>query len=67
MKPEVFISRLISSLIRYETFEGTPEERGLVVWESQLQAKDDLSMPDDKHALKLYDLPIGMNFLRRYF
>ena len=49
-----------------KTFEGTPEERGLVLWESQLQANDDLSIPGNKHVLKLYDLPIGMSILRRY-
>ena len=44
--------------------KGTPEERGLVVWESQLQSRNDSPMPGD--ALKLYDLPVGMRFLRRY-
>ena len=59
-------SKLSYILIPFVTFEGTPEERGLVVWESQLQAQNDMSMSDQKHAMKLYDLPIGMSFLRRY-
>ena len=45
--------------------KGTRQERGLVAWESQLESKDDLSMPEEKRALKLYDLPLGMNLLRR--
>lgn len=44
-------------------FVGTPEERGLTVWNKQIA---DESAEDAKQRLKCYDMPFGNDWIYRY-
>ncbi|XP_077978022.1 solute carrier family 23 member 1-like [Glandiceps talaboti] len=46
------------------TIPGTPKERGLLIWR-QLMGEDDQDSESDN--LKCYDLPFGMDFIRRTY
>lgn len=45
---------------------GTPEERGLIAWNKEMELKTSSSLDGEDNVSSTYDFPCGMTALRRF-